>query len=118
MVTERCGEIVLQWGAQLGKTELLLNIIGFFIDAQPSPILCVYPTLETSRKFSTKKLAMMIQETPCLMHKVKDPRTRDSGNTILSKEFSGGSIVIAGSNSPSSLRQISCRVVVQDEIDT
>jgi phage terminase large subunit GpA-like protein len=48
MVTERCGEIVLQWGAQLGKTELLLNIIGFFIDAQPSPILCVYPTLETS----------------------------------------------------------------------
>ena len=118
-ITKRgVGEVVLQWGAQLGKTEVLLNSIGYFIDAQPSPMLIVYPTLDTARKFSQKKLAQMIAETPCLASKVKDPRTRDSGNTILSKEFPGGSMVIAGSNSPSSLRQISCRVVIQDEIDT
>ena len=118
-ITQRgIGEVVLQWGAQLGKTEALLNAIGYFIDAQPSPMLIVYPTLDTARKFSQKKLAQMIHETACLTNKVKDPRTRDSGNTILSKDFPGGSMVIAGSNSPSSLRQISCRVVIQDEIDT
>jgi phage terminase large subunit GpA-like protein len=118
MVTGDTNEIVLQWGAQLGKTEILLNIIGYFIDAQPAPQLVVYPTLDTSRKFSRAKLALMLSETPCLADKVKDPRTRDSGNTILSKDYSGGSLVIAGSNSPSSLRQISVRVVIQDEIDT
>lgn len=119
MITDReAGEIVLQWGAQLGKTEVLLNAIGYFIDAQPAPMLIVYPTLDTARKFSQKKLAPMISETPCLVKKVQDPRSRDSGNTILSKEFPGGSMIIAGSNSPSSLRQISCRVVIQDEIST
>ena len=118
MVTGDTNEIVLMWGAQLGKTEVLLNTVGYFIDAQPAPQLIVYPTLDTSRRFSTKKLSPMIFETPALADKVKDPRTRDSGNTILSKEYSGGSLVIAGSNSPSSLRQISCRVVIQDEISS
>ena len=117
-ITEGHGEIVLQWGAQLGKTEILLCAIGYFVEAQPSPMLIVYPTLDTARKFSRLKLTAMIHETPCLVDKVKDPRTRDSGNTILAKDFTGGSMIIAGSNSPSSLRQISCRVVIQDEIDT
>lgn len=112
------GETVMGWGAQMGKTEILLNAVGYFIDAVPSPMLIVYPTLDTARKFSQKKLATMIAETPRLTGKVRDPRSRDSGNTILSKDFPGGSIIIAGSNSPSSLRQISTRVVIQDEIDT
>lgn len=112
------GETVLCWGAQMGKTEILLNAVGYFIDAVPAPMLIVYPTLDTARKFSQKKLATMIHETPRLTGKVRDPRSRDSGNTILSKDFPGGSIIIAGSNSPSSLRQISTRVVIQDEIDT
>ena len=119
MLTDRrVGEVVLQWGAQMGKTEILLNALGYFIHDEPSSILAVYPTLDTARKFSQKKLAPMIQETPALADKVRDPRSRDSGNTILSKDFPGGSIIIAGSNSPSSLRQVSCRVVIQDEIDT
>lgn len=117
-ITGQSNEIILMWAAQLGKTEVLLNTIGYFIHAEPAPQLVVYPTLDTARKFSTKKLAPMISETSVLADKVKDPRTRDSGNTILSKEYSGGSLVIAGSNSPSSLRQISCRIVVQDEIDS
>ena len=110
--------VVLMMGAQMGKTEILLNAIGYFIDAQPSPMLVVYPTLDVARKFSTKKLAPMVAESPRIAGRVRDPRTRDSGNTILSKEFRGGSLVLAGSNSPASLRQLSCRVVVQDEIDS
>ena len=109
---------VLMWGAQMGKTEVLLNTIGYFIDAQPAPMLIVYPTLDVSRKFSQKKLTPMLEESPRIKDAVRDPRTRDSGNTILSKEFRGGSLVVAGSNSPASLRQLSCRVIVQDEIDS
>lgn len=115
---ETVGETVLMWGAQMGKTELLLNAIGFYIHMNPSPMLAVYPTLDTARKWSTKKLAMMLRETPVLRGQVKDPRSRDSGNTVLSKDFAGGFLVVAGSNSPASLRQISTRVVLQDEIDS
>jgi phage terminase large subunit GpA-like protein len=115
---EAVGETILMWGAQMGKTELLLNAVGYFIHMNPSPMLAVYPTLDTARKWSTKKLAMMLRETPVLRGTVKDPRSRDSGNTVLSKDYSGGFLVIAGSNSAASLRQISCRVVLQDEVDS
>ena len=117
MTKRGVGEVALLFGAQLGKTELLLNAIGYFIDAQPASMLFLMPTLSTAQKFSQKKLAPMIAETPALVGKVKYPRERDSGNTILSKDFLGGSMVIAGSNSPSSLRQISTRIVLMDEID-
>jgi phage terminase large subunit GpA-like protein len=118
LTDQGASDTVLMWAAQMGKTEILLNAIGYFIDAQPSPMLIVYPTLDVARKFSTKKLTRMIEESPRIAGSVSDPRSRDSGNTILSKEFRGGSLVIAGSNSPASLRQLSCRVVIQDEIDT
>ena len=118
MVTDpHVGEIVLMMGAQLGKTEMMLNVIGYMIDAQPSSILFVLPTTQSANKFSTKKLAPCLSESPVLKSKVKDPRSRDSGNTILSKDFPGGSLILAGSNSPASLRQVSCRVVLADEID-
>ena len=115
---ETVGETVLMWAAQMGKTELLLNAVGYHIHMNPSPMLAVYPTLDTARKWSTKKLALMLRETPVLHGTVKDPRSRDSGNTVLSKDYAGGFLVIAGSNSAASLRQISCRVVLQDEIDS
>ena len=37
-------EIVVQAGAQLGKTEVLLNVIGFHVAHDPAPILVVQPT--------------------------------------------------------------------------
>lgn len=111
------GETVLMWAAQMGKTEIILNSVGYFMDCAPSPILVVYPTLDSARKWSTKKLAPMIRETDSLRTKVA-LNTRDSANTILTKDFLGGSLIMAGSNSPASLRQISCRVVIQDEIDS
>ena len=109
---------ILVWAAQMGKTEVMLNAIGYFMDQDPSPILVVYPTIDVAKKWSQKKLNCMIMDSPRLKKRVRDPRTRDSGNTILSKEFRGGSLVVAGSNSPASLRQLSCRCVFQDEIDS
>ena len=108
------GGTVLMIAKQLGKTEMLNNAIGYFMDADPSPMLVVYPTLEAAKIWSRKKLARMISETPCLKGKVKDPRARDSRNTTLSKEFPGGDITIAGANSSATLRSQSRRVVIQD----
>ena len=59
----------------------------------------------------------MLRDTPCLKNKVRDPRSRDSGNTTLHKSFPGGHVTIAGSNSPSSLASRPIRVVFADEVD-
>lgn len=104
--------------AQMGKSESMNSIIGYYIDQDPSPILVVYPTLDGGAKYSKKKLTPMINATPRLRDKVRDPRARDSGNTILDKEFPGGDLTIVGANSPAGLRQLSKKIILKDEIDT
>ena len=109
--------VVFMSGAQVGKTEVLLNAIGFYICHDPSPILVMQPTLSMGQSFSKDRLAPMIRDTPSLTNKVRDARSRDANNTTLHKGFPGGHITIAGSNSPSSLASRPIRIVLADEID-
>ncbi len=111
-------EHVWMIASQTIKTESINCVIGYFMDADPCGIMVVYPTIDRAKDYSKKKLSRMIRGTPVLRRKVREARTRDSGNTVLSKEFPGGDIIISGSNSPSSLRSSSRRVVIQDEIDS
>lgn len=111
-------EIVIMSSAQVGKTELLLNIIGYYIDYDPAPILVVQPTLKPmAEDFSKDRLAPMIRDTPTLARKVRDVKAKSSGNTILHKAFPGGHVTIAGANSPSSLASRPVRIVLLDETD-
>ena len=112
-----CEEVIIMSSAQVGKTELLLNVIGYYIDYDPSPILCLQPTLEMAQTFSKDRLAPMLRDTPVLRGKVKDARARDSGNTILHKTFPGGHITMAGANSAAGLASRPIKIVLMDEID-
>ena len=109
--------VVMMTAAQIGKTEILLNVIGYFVDQEPSPILLLDPTLEMGQAFSKDRLAPMIRDTPALQGRIKDPRSRDSGNTLLHKTFPGGHITISGANSPASLASRPIRVLLCDEVD-
>lgn len=110
-------DIVIMSSAQVGKTELILNIIGYYIDYDPAPMLVVQPTLEMGQTFSKDRLAPMIRDTPSLTGKVRDVKSRASGNTILHKTFPGGHVTIAGANSAPSLAMRPVRIVLMDETD-
>ncbi len=109
--------IVIMTAAQIGKTELLLNVIGYFIAKDPSPILLLQPTLGLGETFSKDRLAPMIRDCPALTGLIADPKARDSGNTLLHKNFPGGHITIAGANSPVGLASRPIRVLLCDEVD-
>lgn len=109
--------IVMAAASQVGKTEMELNIIAYIIDQDPGSILYIHPTLEDARKFSRLRIAPMIRDNKQLREKVSDIKTRDSGNTILQKQFPGGMLTIAGSNSPSALASTPVRYVIGDERD-
>jgi phage terminase large subunit GpA-like protein len=110
-------EVVIMSSSQIGKTEILNNIVGYHVAQDPSPILVVQPTLDMAQTWSKDRLAPMIRDTPSLAYLVKDPRARDSGNTTLHKVFAGGHITACGANSPSSLASRPIRVVLCDEVD-
>lgn len=110
-------EVVIMSSAQVGKTELILNIIGYYIDYDPSPILVLQPTIDMAQAFSKDRLAPMIRDAPALQGKVKDAKAKDSGNTILHKKFPGGHITMAGANSPASLASRPIKIVLMDETD-
>jgi phage terminase large subunit GpA-like protein len=109
--------IVVMSSAQIGKTEICNNVLGYHIDQDPSPILVVQPTLDMAQAWSKDRLAPMLRDTPVLQGKVADPRSRDSGNTTLHKVFPGGHITACGANSPSSLASRPIRIVLCDEVD-
>jgi phage terminase large subunit GpA-like protein len=109
--------VVAMWSAQSGKTEAINNMIGYYIDQDPSPMLIVQPTEQMAEAWSKDRLAPMLRDTPCLRGKVKDPRSRDSGNTLLHKQFPGGHITAIGANAPASLAGRPIRIVFGDEVD-
>lgn len=113
----RVDTVVVMSSAQVGKTEIVNNLVGFHIAQDPAPVLILMPTLELGEAWSKDRLAPMLRDTPALRGKVKDARARDSGNTLLHKSFPGGHLTICGANSPASLASRPIRIVACDEVD-
>lgn len=109
--------VVFKKGAQIGGTEGGNNWLGFMIDQAPGPAMMVQPTVEMGKRVSKQRIAPMIEDCPRLRDKVKDARSRDSGNTILAKEFPGGILIITGANSAVGLRSMPVRNLFLDEVD-
>jgi len=111
-------QVVVMAGAQLGKSEALLNIIGYHIEHDPCPTLLMQPTVEMAQSFSKDRITSgLLNTTPSLRGKVKDPRARDSGNTTLHKTYPAGSLSLVGANSPAGMASRPIRLVLFDEVD-
>ncbi len=109
--------VVVAKASQVGYTEALNNVVGFYIDQDPSPILIVQPTVEMGEAWSKDRLAPMLRDTPCLAGKVSTATSRDSSNTLRMKTFPGGRLAIVGANSPAGLASRPVRIVLADEVD-
>lgn len=110
--------LVAMTAAQVGKTEILNNVIGFHIDRDPCPILVMQPNLDPMGKaWSKDRLGPMLRDTPSLQGKVSEPRSADGGNEVMHKMFPGGHVTIVGANSPAGLSTRPIRLVLCDEVD-
>ncbi len=101
---------------QMGKTELLLGIIGRTAQFDPAPMLLVEPKEDAAAKFTRERLAPMIRECPELRKKF-DPRARMGDDSLSFKSYSGGFIAIEGAASPMNLAMRAAKYVLMDEID-
>lgn len=111
-------KVILMWSSQVGKTEIELNIAGYYIHQDPSPIMVVLPTKDPLAKdWSRDRLAPMIRDTEALAERVSDPKARDGENSTLHKKFPGGLIVITGANVAADLASRPIRILLCDEVD-
>jgi len=111
-------EVVVMCGTQSGKSEAILNTIGYHMHHDPCPILVMQPTLDMAMAFSKDRVAAgLIKPTPALRGLVKDSKAKDANNTTLHKVFPGGALSLVGANSPSSLASRPIRIVLCDEVD-
>ena len=109
--------VVFMKGSQLGASESGCCWIGYVIHHAPGPMLAVQPSVELAKRFSQQRIDPLIEESPSLREKVASARSRDSGNTVLSKEFPGGILVLTGANSAVGLRSMPVRYLFLDEVD-
>lgn len=116
-VTEKGVErITAMVATQTLKTELILNVIGYFAHLDPCPMLVVQPKEDAIRNFSKERLAVMTRATPVL-HDMTDDRVRGGKDTLFYKEFAGGFLAMAYAGSPTELAMRAIRVTLLDEID-
>lgn len=110
-------KVVFMKGAQIGGTECGNNWIGYIMHKAPGPIMAVSPTVDMAKRNSRQRIDPLIEECSALKSVVSSPKARDKGNTILSKDFQGGVLVMTGANSAVGLRSMPARYLFMDEID-
>jgi phage terminase large subunit GpA-like protein len=115
--TSSVERVVFMKAAQLGATEMGSNWIGYVIHHAPGPMMAVWPTVDMAKRNSKQRIDPLIEESAALSALISPARSRDSGNTILAKEFRGGVLVMTGANSAVGLRSMPVRYLFLDEVD-
>ena len=110
-------KIVVMSCSQVGKSDIMNNVIGRFAHLAPAPILMIQPTIEMAQDFSKSRIAPMIRDTKVLRELFRESKSRDTGNTILSKLFPGGRLIMGGANSPAGLASRPIKILLADEVD-
>ena len=105
-------EVCLCAGSQLGKTELLLNIIAYIIAHTPAPSMLLYPIESLAEYASENRIQPMIRLIDKLYNKFKE-----NSSEKLNLKFTDMFLTLAGANSPSKLASKPIRFVLMDEVD-
>lgn len=117
--------VVVKSASQIGKSDIMNNVIGRFAHLDPATIMMIQPTIDMAQDYSKTRIAPMIRDTKVLSSLFYDVKakgeavgkTRDGNNTILSKIFPGGRLIMCGANSPAGLASRPVRVLLADEVD-
>ena len=117
-VSNKLTEIVtLMKSSQTGGTEIALNIIGYYIHQDPSPIIDVEPDDDAGKEFGGERFGPMVRDTSVLTRLVDTAKGRSSRNTIKNKSFPGGNLAIVGARSPQDLAGRPKRILIGNDVD-
>jgi phage terminase large subunit GpA-like protein len=109
----RFRRVVMVMGAQLGKTEGLLNVMGWRLDDDPAPLLYISPTQRQAESISRDRLGKMLRSTPSLWAKL----AKGQADKLSEKWVSGVRLGFGWAGSATELSSHPAGLVLVDERD-
>ena len=109
--------LIVMKPVQIGVTEILLNAAAFYLTHAPSTVLIVEPNQDTVKRLSRQRIEPMIELCAPLRALVAKARSKGGNEMNFKTTRNGGVLAIASAQSAASLRSLSARVVLGDEID-
>ena len=116
-------KITFMASSQVGKTEILLNVLGHYMHLDPCPIMLISSTDELAQLFVKQRVRDMIEGCPELdvrVAKAAVGRQAGGGNERSSSRvtnFTGGLLLAVGPNSVTWLSSNPVRILLADEVD-
>lgn len=104
-------KVALRKCAQVGGSEALHNILGYFIEHDPCPMLLVHPTVDVAEEWSKERLADMLRTTPAIGSVI-----RQDESTLAFKLFPGGYLALGGANTPNTFARRAARIGFGDDV--
>lgn len=111
------GVTALMFPIQLGKSEILLNGLGYMMTQQPGPAMLCYPSEISLKKGLLQKVQPMLEETPAVRATLTSLASRESSNTQTFKDFAGGQLWLEHAGSPVRLKSNTVAWLGVDELD-
>jgi phage terminase large subunit GpA-like protein len=111
-----CKRVALMGASQMLKTQVGLNWFACSVHQSPANFLWILPTGKLAKRTSTR-ISKTISAVPELVERVAAPRSRDSVNTLDTKEYIGGSLFIVTAGAAANLSEVPARRVLFDEVD-
>ncbi len=105
--------VVLVMGAQMGKTEVQLNAIGWRLDVRPVPVIYVGPTRKQVTTIAQDRVAPMIEGCATLAARLE----RGQRDRVLEKYLAGVRLGFAWAGSATELASHAAGLVLIDERD-
>lgn len=109
-------EITLQWSAQTGKTEVILNCLGWVLEYYEDPTMYVLPRNEdiTGQNPYIQRIHDFVVDTPALLAHTTGREDHLAGKLW---KFKNLYLKFAGSNSPADLASTANRFIFGDELN-
>lgn len=111
-------KVVFMKSSQVAGTEILINILCYYIHIDPSLMMYIAEQEDKARAWTNEAFDPTIAESPelrrCMFSDVSG-KTTDNNQRI--KRFKGGQITIAWASSPAQLSSKPARIIAFDEVD-
>ena len=112
---DEINQLTMMASSQIGKSLVMLLILGYHVGCRPMSILLVQPRIRVLGRFVAEKLQPLIDSTPVINDSIQRTRVGTLRPEMI--PYRGGTIFTAYSGSPATLRSVSAQLVLGDEVD-